>query len=256
MFECKSISTPIDANSKLFGDAGDKIANLTEYRNLAGALQYLTFTRPNITYAVQHICLFMHDPRLHHMQALRRIIRYLQGKKHHGLQLFRGKLGSLTAYSYTDWGECLDTRCSTSGFYVYLGENLLSWSSKRQPTVSRSSAEAEYKGVANDVTETCWLWNLLLEMHCPMKRTTLVFCDNISSIYLSKNPMQHQQTKHIKINLHFVSENVALGQIKVLHIPSSLWYADIFTKRLPYTLFKEFCSSLTVRSSDDFTAGE
>lgn len=189
------------------------------------------------------------------MQALRRIIRYIQGTLHHGLQLYQGKLGSLTAYSDSDWAGCSDTRRSTSGYCVYLGENLISWSSKRQQIVSRLSTEAEYKGVANVVAETSWIRNLLLEMHCPMKTTTLVFCDNISTVYLSTNPVQHQRTKHIEIDLHFVREKVALGQVKVLHVPSTLQFADIFTKGLPTTLFNEFRSSLTVRSSDDFTAG-
>lgn len=255
MIELKPISTHVDVNSKLSSYAGDKILNPTEYRSLAGALQYLTFTRPDITYAVQQICLYMHDPQVQHMQALRIIIRYIQGTQHHGLQLFRGKLGSLTAYTNSDWAGCSDTRRSTSGYCVYLGENLISWSSKRQQTMYRSSAEAEYKGVANVVAETCWIRNLLLEMHCPMKTATLVFCDNISSVYLSNNPVQHQRIKHIEIDLHFVREKVALGQVKVIHVPSSLQFADIFKKGLPTTLFKEFRSSLTVRSSDDFTAG-
>lgn len=182
----------------------------------------MTFTRPYITHAVQQVCLFMHDPRDKYLQALKRIIRYLQGTLHHGLQIFRSKLGKLTAYSNADWTRCPDTRRSTSGFCVYLDENLVSWSSKRQQTVSRSSAEAEYKGVANTVAETCWIRNLLLELHIRMQNATMIFCDNISSVYMSNNPVQHQRTKHVKIDLHFVRENVAHGQVKVLHVPSSL----------------------------------
>lgn len=107
MSECKPISTPVDVNSKLSRDVGDKIKNATEYRSLAGALQYLTFTCPDIAYAVQQIYLFMHDPRV---PALGRIIRYLQGTQYHGLQLFCGKLGNLTTYSDADWAGCPDTR--------------------------------------------------------------------------------------------------------------------------------------------------
>ena len=142
MTNCKPVSTPVDVNSKLSADAGDRIQDATEYRSLAGALQYLTFTRPDIAYAVQQICLFMHDPREPHMSALRRIIRYIQGTKSHGLQIFKSSQQTLTAYSDADWGGCPDTRRSTSGYAVYLGDNLISWSSKRQQTVSRSSAEA------------------------------------------------------------------------------------------------------------------
>ena len=89
----------------------------------------------------------------------------------------------------------------------------MSWSSKRQPTLSRSSAEAEYKGVANVIFESCWLRNLLLELHCPVIKATIVYCDNVSAIYLSSNPVQHQHTKHIEMNIHFVREKIARGQV-------------------------------------------
>lgn len=116
----------------------------------------------------------------------------------------------------------------------------------REPTVSRSSAEAEYKGVANAVAETCWIRNLLLEMDCPLQRATIVYCDNISAVYLSSIPVQHQRTKHIKIDIHFIREKVQMGQIRVLHVPSSLQHADIFTKGLPSSLFINFRISLGV----------
>lgn len=255
MMNCKPISTPSDVNSKLSAEVGDRIDNPKQYRSLAGALQYLTITRPDIAYAVQQVCLFMHDPRTPHLAALKRIIRYIQGTQDHGLQMSKSKEHSLIAYSDADWAGCPDTRRSTSGYCVYLGDNLISWSSKRQQTVSRSSAEAEYRGVANTVAETCWIRNLLLELHHPISRATLVFCDNISSVYMSANPVKHQRTKHVELDLHFVREKVALGQVKVLHVPTTSQYADIFTKGLPSSLFKEFRTSLTVRQPDDYTEG-
>lgn len=113
MIDCKPILTPVDLNPKLSADVGDRIKNPTEYQRLAGALQYLTFTRPDITYDVQQICLYMHDPRELHLQALKRIIRYVQGTISHGLQLLRSKIDTLCAYSDADWGSCSDTRRST-----------------------------------------------------------------------------------------------------------------------------------------------
>ena len=255
MQDCNPVSTPVDLKSKLAENIGKPVDNPTQYRSLAGALQYLTFTRPDIAYAVQQICLFMHDPRDLHLQALRHILRYIQGTKDKGLHLLKNQNMTMTAYSDADWAGCPSTRRSTSGFCVFLGDNLLSWSAKRQPTVSRSSAEAEYKGVANAVAETCWLRNLLLEMHCPLRRATIVYCDNISAVYLSSNPVQHQRTKHIEIDIHFVREKVHMGQVKVYHIPAASQYADIFTKGLPTSLFTSFRSSLGVSTLDAATAG-
>jgi hypothetical protein len=138
---------------------------------------------------------------------------------------------------------------------VFLGDNLISWSSKRQPTLSRSSAEAEYRGVANVVSESCWIHNLLLELHFPIPQATLVYCDNVSAIYLSGNPVQHQSTKHIEMDIHFVREKVARGQARVLHVPSRHQIADIFTKGLARILFDDFRTSLSVREPPASTAG-
>ncbi|GJS93363.1 probable 6-phosphogluconolactonase 1 [Tanacetum coccineum] len=149
MLNCKPCRTPVDTDSKLSAD-GAPISDSTLYRSLAGALQYLTFTRPDISYVVQ--------------------------------QLYSSTTSSLVAYSDADWASCPTTRRSTSGYCVFLGNNLLSWSSKRQFTLSRSSAEAEYRGVANAVAETCWLRNLLRELHTPLATATLVYCDNVSVV--------------------------------------------------------------------------
>ncbi|GJV75266.1 ribonuclease H-like domain-containing protein [Tanacetum coccineum] len=254
MLTCNPCRTPVDTDSKLAA-AGDPVSDPTLYRRLAGALQYLTFTRPDISYAVQQVCLFMHDPREPHFSALKRILRYVRGTLTSGLQLYSSTTSSLVAYSDADWAGCPTTRRSTSGYCVFLGNNLLSWSSKRQFTLSRSSAEAEYRGVANAVAETCWLRNLLRELHTPLSTATIVYCDNVSAVYLSSNPVQHQRTKHIEIDIHFVRDLVTTGHIRVLHVPSRYQYADIFTKGLPTALFDEFRDSLSVRSSPAQTAG-
>ncbi|GKD87723.1 ribonuclease H-like domain-containing protein [Tanacetum coccineum] len=216
--------TPIDTEKKL-GPEGSPVTDPTLYRSLAGSLQYLTFTRPDLSYAVQQLCLYMHDPREPHLNAMKRVLC------------------------------CPATRRSTSGYCVFLGDNLLTWSSKRQDTLSRSSAEAEYRGVANAVAETSWIRNLLRELHTPLFTMTLVYCDNVSDVYMSANPVQHQRTKHIEIDIHFVRDKVAAGHVRVLHVPSRFQYADIFTKGLPYPLFADFRSSLSVRKTLAPTAG-
>ncbi|GKD46273.1 ribonuclease H-like domain-containing protein [Tanacetum coccineum] len=188
MVNCNPSRTPIDIESKLGVD-------------------------------VQQVCLHMHDPREPHFFAFKRILRYVQGTLDYGLQLFSSSTTDLVAYSDADWAGCPTTRRSTSGYCVFLGNNLLSWSSKRQPTLSRSSAEAEYRGVANAVAETYCLRNLLRELDNPLSSVTLVYCDNVSAVYLSCNPVQHQHTKHIEINIHFVRDLVAAGQVQVLHVP-------------------------------------
>nr|GEY08166.1 ribonuclease H-like domain-containing protein [Tanacetum cinerariifolium] len=121
--------------------------------------------------------------------------------------------------------------------------------SPRQHTISRSSVEAEYRGVANAIAETAWIRNLLRELHFPLLSATFVYCDNISAIYLSGNHVQHQRTKHIEIDIHFVRDMVTEGHVRVLHVSSRYQYADIFTKGLSLPLFEEFHTSLSVRSS-------
>ena len=160
---CNPISTPIDTKCKLSANDGPPVDDPSQYRSLAVSLQYLTLTRPDLSHAVQQVCLFMHDPRATHLQLIKRILRYVKGTAHLGLQLHVGSSTDLVAYSDADWAGCPDTSKSTSGFCIFLGTNLVSWSSKRQPTVSCSSAEAEYRAVANCVAESVWLRQLLLE---------------------------------------------------------------------------------------------
>ena len=254
MTHCNPCSTPVDTNSKLPA-SGKPVDNATDYQSIAGALQYITFTRSDIAYVVQKVCLHMHDPREPHSNMLKRILRYLKGTIDHGLQLHRTSLPTLTVYTDADWAGCPDTRRSTSGYAVFLGDNRVSWSSKRQTTVSRSTAEAEYRAVANAVAESCWLRQLLTKLHRPLHQATVVFCDNISAVYLSTNPVQHQRIKHVEIDLHFVRERVALGEARVLHVPTASQYADIFTQGLSTPLFRDFRSSLNVRSAPAPTAG-
>nr|GEX87938.1 ribonuclease H-like domain-containing protein [Tanacetum cinerariifolium] len=193
---------------------GVPVQDPTLYRSLAGGLQYLTFTRPDISYAVQKIWFYMHDPREPHLATLKRILRYIRGTLDFEFHLYSSTTISC-GYTAADWAGCPSTRRSTSGYCVFLGDNLLSWYSKRQQTISRSSAEAEYRGVVN-------------VRHIP-------------------NPVQHQRTKHIEIDIHFVRDLVTDGHVRVLHVPSRYQYVDIFTKGLPSALFEDFRSSLSVR---------
>jgi hypothetical protein len=148
--------------------------------------------------------LYMHAPRDSHLNLMKRILRYIKGTLDLGMHFSSSPATSLTAYSDVDWAGCPDTCRSTSVYCIYLGDNLISWSSKWQATVSRSSAEAEYRAVAHAVAECCWVRQLLGELHHPLSSATVVFCDNVSTVYMASNPVQHRRTKHIEIDIHFV----------------------------------------------------
>jgi hypothetical protein len=135
----------------------------------------------------------------------------------------------------------------SSGFCVFLGNSLVSWSSKRQPTVSRSSAEVEYRVVANAAAECIWLRQLLGELHCHLAKATVTYCDNVSAVYMSANPVHQKRTKHIELDIYFVSMSTSsFGDLRVLHVPTDEQYADIMTKGLPTMTFEAFRSSLCV----------
>jgi hypothetical protein len=175
-------------------------------------------------------------------------LRYLRGTLDYGLLLRCSASSELTFYTDADWAGCPDTRWSTSGYAVFLDTNLISWSSKRQNVVSRLSAKAEYRAVANGVAESCWLRQLLQELHALLIKSTLIYCDNVSAVYLSTNPIQHQRMKHVEIDLHFVRERMAISDVCVLHMPTTSQFADIFTKGLPTSVFLKFWSSLNIHS--------
>jgi hypothetical protein len=248
MSDCKPCSTPVTTQAKLLEATGDPIVDPTGYRSLAGALQYLTFTRPeHLLHSAAGLSPYARPPRAH-LAALKRLLCYLQGTVDYGLLLHRSTSSELVVYTDADWAGCPDTRRSTSGYAVFLGGNLVSWSSKRQPVVSRSSDEAEYRAVANGVAEAAWLQQLLAELYSPLSRSMLVYCDNVSAVYLSTNLVQHQRTKHVEIDLHFVRDYVAAGAVRVLHVPTTSQFTDIFTKGLPSSTFAEFRSSLNISS--------
>ena len=209
----------------------------TYFRSLAGKLQYLTLTRPDIQFAVNYVCQMMHALTVADFTNLRRILRYLKGTSHLGLTI-NAKTGFLLyGFSDSDWAGCRETRRSTGGLCTFLGSNIISWSAKRHPTVSRSSTEAEYRTLSITATELKWLASLLGEMGISLPDTPQLFCDNLSAVYLTVNPVLHTRSKHFDTDFNYVRERVALGALVVNQIPAAQQLADIFTKSLAQVPF-------------------
>ena len=172
----------------------------------------------------------MHAPTIDHFTALKRILRYVKGTYHFGLQLSQDSSQTLLGYSDADWAVCPVTRRSTTGFAIYFGSNLFSWGSKKQSTVARSSAEAEYRALASVAAELSWTLQLLQELQITLPSPPKLLCDNNSAIFIASNPVTKSRSKHIDIDYHFVRELVAKRVINLSFVPSHLQLADVFTK--------------------------
>ncbi|KAI5315074.1 hypothetical protein L3X38_044250 [Prunus dulcis] len=248
MFDAKPCDTPCLPYNRLLKEDGDPYSNPKLYRSIVGALQYLTFTRPDIAFSVHQVCQFMQNPMVSHFTAVKRILRYLKGTMQFGISYTIGDF-QLKAFSDADWAGDPNDRRSTTGLVVFLGNNPISWSSKKQQTVSRSSTEAEYRALSFTSAELDWIKQLLAFLHIPLPRVPVLFCDNLSAIALSFNPVQHQKTKHIEIDVHFVRERVSLKQLSVQFVSSQEQFADILTKGLSGPLFRTHCCNLMLGSS-------
>ena len=249
MTECKAATTPIAPTPSLSTTTTDLLSDPTSYRSLVGALQYATFTRPDITFAVNRVCQFMHQPSTLHFTAAKRILRYLKGTLDKGVLFQPGPL-ALTAFTDADWAGDASDRRSTSGLVVFLGNNPITWLSKKQHTVSRSSTEAEYRSLATGAAELAWLRQVLCDLRLYLPSAPLIWCDNTSALALASNPVFHGRTKHIEVDYHYVREKVVRGDLSLQFISTHDQLADIFTKALPSTQFLLLCSKLLVCSTD------
>lgn len=243
MNDAKACDTPCLPYQRLPKDDGIPFEDPTLYRSVVGALLYLTFTRPDIAFSVNQVCQFMQQPMAIHFTAVKRILRYLKGTAKYGIHYLHSSL-ELKAFSDADWAGDPNDRRSTTGLVVFLGSNPISWCSKKQTTVSRSSTEAEYRALSFTAAEIDWIKQLLTFLHVELPQPPVLFCDNLSAIALSFNPVQHQKTKHIEIDVHFVRERVAANQLFVQFVSSTEQFADILTKGLSSPLFRIHCNNL------------
>ncbi|GKC71804.1 putative RNA-directed DNA polymerase [Tanacetum coccineum] len=244
MINCKPADTPMMVNQKLFMEKKAKLADKNRYQRLVGKLIYLSHTRPDIAYAVGVVSRFMHQPQVAHMNAVLRIVRYLKGTAGHGV-LFRSN-GHLNIQMYTDadWAGDKGTRRSTSGYFSLVGGNLVTWRSKKQKVVSLSSAEAEFRGIAKGLAEALWIRKLVSEIGFPPRGSTQIMCDNKAAIQISENPVQHDRTKHVEVDRHFIKEKLEARIIELPFVKSSDQLADILTKAVGTDIFHKCLSKL------------
>jgi hypothetical protein len=229
MTTSKPYLAPCAAGSKMSKYDGIPLPNPTIYRHIVGALQYVTLTRPDIAYSVNQLCQHMHAPTSAHFTAAKRVLRYIKGLVDHGLQYSKGPI-TITAYCNSDWAGNPDDRKSTTGFGIFLGPNLISWTAKKQHIVSRSSTKAEYKSLSLATAEMYWLRMLLKELQVILPSPPLLWCDNYGALAIASNPVNHARTKHIEVDIHFVREKVLNRDIQLKHISILEQLADIFTK--------------------------
>jgi hypothetical protein len=240
----KPISTPSDPTIKLHHDSSPPFNDIPSYRRLVGRLLYLNTTRPDITYITQQLSQFLSNPSQTRYNAGMRVLRYLKGCPGSGIFFPRDSDSHIQGFSDADWAGCKDTRRSISGQCFFIGKSLVSWRTKKQVTVSRSSSEAEYRALASASCEMQWLLYLMKDLQVQCNKTLVIYCDNLSAIHIAANPVFHERTKHLEIDCHIVREKVQAGILKLLPVSSKEQVADFFTKALLRQPFSILLSKL------------
>ncbi|XP_016186045.1 uncharacterized protein LOC107627737 [Arachis ipaensis] len=202
------------------------------------------------------------DPQLYrsiiesHWKLVKRVLRYLSGTSSYGLHLKQKTSLGITAYSDSNWVGDPDDRKFTNGYCIFLGTNLISWASKKQTVVARSSTEVEYKSMVEAVAELTWIKTMMKELLHPLPEAPMMYYDNLSAVVLASNPILHSKSKHFEIDLHFVCNFVNSKAIWVSHIPGSVQVADILTKTIPSESFLHFWGKLSVHNQQQITSSQ
>ncbi|KAH9779039.1 retrovirus-related pol polyprotein from transposon RE1 [Citrus sinensis] len=246
MESIKETTTPLSSTTHLILNDGSSPVDASRYRSLIGGMQYLSLTRPDVSYAINKLAQYMHSPRQTHWTAAKWLLRYLKHTVTYGLYLHRHRLLTLTAYSDFDWAGNRDDCTSILAYIIFLGGNPISWCSKKQRTVARSSTEAEYRSVASAVAELTWITNLLSELRLQLPLPPRLLCDNIGATYFCVNPVFHSRMKHLALDYHFVREKVSAGSLQVAHVSTNDQLADVLTKLLAKSRFALLRSKIGV----------
>ncbi|XP_019262539.1 PREDICTED: uncharacterized protein LOC109240364 [Nicotiana attenuata] len=257
-FKCSHLSplsTPLDPSIKLTVDMGDPLPDPSIYRRLVGKLNFLQHTRPDVAYSVQHLSQFLQTPRVPHMLAALHVLRYLMTAPAQGVLLSNTPDFALAAFSDSDWATCAHSRRSVTGFFITLGGCPISWKSKKQPTISLSSVEAEYRALRKVAAEVSWLVRLLGDLGLSITAPVPVFCDSQAALHVAKNPVFHERMKHIEVDCHYVRDCLSSGLISLQFVRSSAQLADIMTKALHGPLHHSLLGKLGVFSPSSLKGG-
>ena len=245
MLGCKPIDTPMEQNHRLAHVEGHPFEHPDRYRRFVGRLVYLSVTRPELSYSVHILAQFLSNPQVAHWDAALRVLRYIKGYPGQGILLSKSAL-QLNAFCDSDWAACPLTRRSLTGYIVLLGTSPVSWKTKKQPTVYRSSSEAKYRAMAVTTCELKWLKSLLRSLgvlhSVPMK----LFCDSQSALHIAKNPVFHERTKHIENDCHLVRDALKANTISASYVPTGHQLADILTKAIGRQSFCFLCRKLGI----------
>ncbi|KAJ8759097.1 hypothetical protein K2173_004103 [Erythroxylum novogranatense] len=247
MLNCKPISTPMEPNAKLCAHDRKDTEDATMYRQLVGSLISLSLTRSDISFTVGMMSRYMQNPKKPHLDAVRRILRYVKNTLDYGLLYKKGKDCKIVGYCDADYAGDHDTSRSTTGYVFKLGFGAISWCSKRQPTVSLSTTEAEYRAATMAAQEIAWLIQLMKDLRQSIDYAIPLYCDNLSAVRLAENPVFHARTKHVEVHYHYIREKVLQGEIMLTHILTENQVADLFTKGLGTTKFINFYCQLGIK---------
>ncbi|KAJ9548762.1 hypothetical protein OSB04_021305 [Centaurea solstitialis] len=244
MIETKPCEAPMIPNIKLNIEDGDLLEDPGKYRRIVGKLNYLTITRPDIAFPVSVVSQFMSSPRTPHWEAVRHILKYLKGAPGLGILYQNHGHHVIEGFTDADYDGDPTSRRSTTGYCVFVGGNLVLWKSKKQNVVSRSSAESEYRAMAQTTCELIWLRNLLGELGFAQSKPMNLYCDNEAAIHIANNPVFHERTKHIEVDCHFIREKLEDGTISTPFVRTGGQLADVFTKALPGSRVSSICNKL------------
>ncbi|GJV83156.1 hypothetical protein Tco_1523054 [Tanacetum coccineum] len=241
------VDTPMVERTKLDEDLLGIPVDQTQYRSMIGSLMYLIASRPDLVFVVCMCARYQSKPTKKHLEAVKQVFRYLQGTINMGLWYPKDTAMALTAYADADHAGCQDTRRSTSGSAQFLGDKLVSWSSKKQTSMSISSTEAEYIAMSGCCAQILWMRSQLSDYGFAYNHIPL-YCDNKSAIALCCNNVQHSRSKHIDIRHHFIREQVEKGVVELYFVRTEYQLADIFTKALPRERFEFILPRLGMKS--------